>query len=287
MISISDLSFTYEHDDTAALSNISLEINDGAFVGIIGPSGAGKTTLLSCINGIIPHHFKGAYYGSVKVGGRDTFDINLTDMSLSVGTVFQDIDSMMINAVVEDEMLFGLENFGISRDETDARVSEALEEIGISNLRYRYINTLSGGQKQKVAIASVIALRPKILLLDEPTGELDPLSSRQIFALLRKFNREYGMTVVIVEQKIMLLSEFVDELAVINKGKLEFFGPVRSVLEHSEELEKMGVNCPRVVTLSNELKNREITAGIADCDSCCSLCVNVDEAEQLIKQVLL
>jgi energy-coupling factor transporter ATP-binding protein EcfA2 len=258
MISINDLSFTYEHGAEEALHNISLEIKDGAFLGIIGPSGAGKTTLLSAINGIIPHHYKGRYYGSVKINSCDTFDMSLTDLSLSVGTVFQDIDSQLVNAVVEDEMLFGLENFGVPYSEAQSRAEAVLKEIGIANLRHRYINTLSGGQKQKVAIASVIALRPKILLLDEPTGELDPLSSRQIFNLLKKLNSDYGMTVVIVEQKIMLLSEFADELAVVNGGKIEFYGPVREVLRNSRELIEMGVNCPRVVSLSNALYERGI-----------------------------
>jgi energy-coupling factor transporter ATP-binding protein EcfA2 len=285
MISIKELSFTYEHSADEALNNISLEIKDGAFLGIIGPSGAGKTTLLSAINGIIPHHYKGRYYGSVKIDGSDTFDSSLTDLSLSVGTVFQDIDSQLINAVVEDEMLFGLENFGVPYNEAQSRVETVLQEIGIANLRHRYINTLSGGQKQKVAIASVIALRPKILLLDEPTGELDPLSSRQIFKLLKKLSRDNGMTVVVVEQKIMLLSEFVDELAVVNDGRIEFFGPVREVLRNSKELIKMGVNCPRVVSLSNALYESGITVSGADCNSA-DICVNIDEAELLVRKLI-
>ena len=109
MIVIEDLTFQYECGDKNVLQDISLKIPDGGFWGIIGPSGAGKTTLLNAINGIIPHHFKGSYFGSVKVDGKDTFDSSLTDMSLLLGTVFQDIDSQMVNAVVEDEILYGLE----------------------------------------------------------------------------------------------------------------------------------------------------------------------------------
>ncbi len=278
MISIKDLTFTYDQSSDEALKNISLTIPEGGFLGIIGPSGAGKTTLLSAVSGIIPHHFKGTYYGSVTLAGKDTFDVSLTELSRLAGTVLQDIDSQMINTVVEDELYYGLENFGVPKAEAMERVNKALEEIGIQNLRRRYINTLSGGQKQKVAIASIIALRPKILLLDEPTGELDPYSSRQIFTLLTKLNRDHGITIVIVEQKIMLLSEFVRELAVLNKGELVFYGPVREVLMHSKELDSMGINCPRVVSLSNALREEGIGGG--------DICVNVDEAEGMVRKII-
>lgn len=278
MIKIKDLTFKYEGGDKNALQNISLNVPEGGFLGIIGPSGAGKSTILHAVNGIIPHHYKGDYYGSVTVCGHDTFEISLTDLSLFVGTVFQDIDSQMVNSVVEDEILYGLENFRVPSTEIDARIQDTLEEIGISDLRYRNINTLSGGQKQKVAIAAIIALRPKILLLDEPTGELDPASSRQIFSILKKLNEQYGMTIVVVEQKIMLLSEFVKELAVMNNGKLVFCGPVRSVLEHSKELEEIGVNCPRVVTLSNSMKSAGLSNG--------GICLNVEEAEKMVRRAL-
>ncbi|NMA36882.1 MAG: ABC transporter ATP-binding protein [Papillibacter sp.] len=278
MISIKDLSFTYEQGTKEALKNITLNIPEGGFTGIIGPSGAGKTTLLSAVSGIIPHHFRGTYYGSVTVAGRDTFELSLTELSQRVGTVLQDIDSQLINSVVEDELYYGLENFGVSKAEAEERVDSALKEIGIQSLRRRYINTLSGGQKQKVAIASIVALRPRILLLDEPTGELDPYSSRQIFSLLTKLNREHGITIVVVEQKIMLLSEFVRDLAVLYKGELKFYGPVREVLRHSKELEAMGINCPRVVSLSNALREEGIGGG--------DICVNVDEAEVMVKRAL-
>lgn len=278
MISIKDLSFTYEQGTKEALKNITLNIPEGGFTGIIGPSGAGKTTLLSAVSGIIPHHFRGSYYGSVTVADRDTFELSLTDLSQRVGTVLQDIDSQLINSVVEDELYYGLENYGVPKAEAEERVDTALTEIGIQNLRRRYINTLSGGQKQKVAIASIVALRPRILLLDEPTGELDPYSSRQIFSLLTKLNREHGITIVVVEQKIMLLSEFVRDLAVLYRGELKFNGPVREVLRHSKELEAMGINCPRVVTLSNALREEGIGGG--------DICVNVDEAEVMVKRAL-
>lgn len=276
MIRIEGLSFQYENSSRQVLKNLNLTIEDGGFLGIIGPSGAGKSTLTHAINGIIPHHLKGDYYGKVTVEGMDTFEAGLTDLAAMVGTVFQDIDSQMVAAIVEDELLYGLENFGVPRDQIEGRMEEALELVGISHLRTRTISTLSGGQKQKVAIASIVAMRPKVLLLDEPTGELDPASSRQIFALLKQLNETYGMTVIVVEQKIMLLCEFARELGVLSEGEMVFHGPVREVLAHSGELERIGVQCPRVVSLSNEMERRGLGDG--------SVCIDIREAETMVRR---
>ena len=177
MIEIKDLSFKYRGQEGFALRDVSLTVPDGAFVGIIGAAGSGKTTLTCALNGIIPHCYPGDFYGSVRVEGHDTVDTSLTDLSQLVGSVCQDIDSQMVATVVEDEMLFGLENFGVPKDEIEARLSEALALMGIEDLRHRTIEGLSGGQKQKVALASIIALRPQVLVLDEPTAELDPACS--------------------------------------------------------------------------------------------------------------
>lgn len=278
MIEIRGLSFKYKNAEKSALVGIDMSIEDGDFVGIIGASGAGKTTLLYSINAIIPHYIKGDYYGNVSIDGVDTFEKNPAEFALSVGTVMQDIDSQMVAAEVEDEILYGLENFGVAHDEIPQRISNALSLVGIEELRHREISSLSGGQKQKVAIAAITALRPKILLLDEPTGELDPQSSRQIFTMLKKLNEEQGMTIICVEQKIMLLCEFAKKLAVMEQGKLAYYNNVRTVLRNSVELEQLGINCPRVVTLSESLKAHGIGDG--------RVCVNIPEAAEMIGGIL-
>ncbi len=140
------------------------------------------------------------------VDGHDTCEVSLTDVSQIVGSVLQDIDTQMVASVVEDEMLFGLENFGVPHDQIEQRVSETLETVGISDLRDREIATLSGGQKQKVAIAAILAMRPRVLVLDEPTAALDPASSTLVFETLREANRALEITIVVVEQKVALLS---------------------------------------------------------------------------------
>lgn len=266
MIEIRGLSFRYAGESRDALHNIDMTVEDGDFIGVTGPSGAGKTTLTQALSGLVPHRRAGDFFGSVAVNGVDTVDSSLTALALHVGSVFQDIDSQMVAGQVEDEILFGLENFGVDRAEIPRRIDEALDDVGIAPLRHRAIDSLSGGQKQKVAIAAILALRPKTLVLDEPTGELDPGASEQIFRLLRRMNEAHGMTVIVVEQKIMLLSAYAKKLAVLNDGQLELFGPVREVLRHSARLEAIGVHCPRVVTLSNRLADLTGGALAADLD---------------------
>ncbi len=278
MIQIQEVSFTYQDETRPALEKVSLSVPEGGFVGIIGPAGAGKTTLARAIAGIIPHHYPGDFYGSIAVNGLDTIDTPLAELSRLVGTVFQDVESQIISPLVEDELLYGLENFGVPRTEIPSRMEEALQRVGIADLRDRSIGSLSGGQRQKVAIASILALKPKILVLDEPTGELDPRSSRQVFSLLKELNEELGITVIIIEQKIMLLCEFARELAVLSEGRIVRQGKTRDVLGHSEELETLGVNCPRVTTLS-----RTLSAKTGEEQP---VCINLDEAEDMVRRLI-
>ena len=261
MIEFNEFSFRYREGAEPVVRDITLSIPDGCFVGITGAAGSGKSTLTYAINGIIPHCYPGDFYGSVTVEGCDTVDTSLTDLSRLVGSVCQDIDSQMVSTVVEDEILYGLENFAVPREEIPARVDEALASMGIADLRDRTIDSLSGGQKQKVAVASVLALHPKVLVLDEPTAELDPASSVTVFDLLARYAREHGTTVVVVEQKIALLSDYADMLVIVDEGRIRFADTPDAVLAHSEELLALGVNVPRSTTLMNALSAQGLYAG--------------------------
>lgn len=261
MIEIKDFTFQYREGDEPILRDINLTIPDGTFVGITGAAGSGKSTLTYAINGIIPHCYPGDFYGSVFVEGLDTVETSLTDISQVVGSVCQDIDSQIVTSVVEDEILYGLENFSIPKDEVMPRLEEALEIMGISDLRDRSVDSLSGGQKQKVAVASILALKPKVLVLDEPTAELDPASSLNVYTLLKEYATKHGVTVIVVEQKIALLSEFADMLLIMDNGTIRFNGSPAEVLEHADELLEIGVNCPRSTTLVNTLKDRGLYLG--------------------------
>ena len=279
IIQMEHVSFSYGNSKTRALDDVSLDIREGEFVGVIGPSGAGKSTLASVMSGAVPHHFAGKLYGATLVDGRDTCDITLTDIARTVGSVLQDIDAQMVASVVEDEMLFGLENFGVDHGEIEARVQEALASVGITELRGREIATLSGGQKQKVAIAAILAMRPRVLVLDEPTAALDPVSSRNVFETLRGARERSGITVVVVEQKVSLLSEFCDRVVVMDRGAIALSGTPREVFGHADELRAIGVDSPRVARLSNSLA----AAGLCPAGE---PCLSVDEAERLIEGIV-
>ena len=245
-------------DSTFALDNISLSIESGEFVGIIGPSGSGKTTLASIFSGAIPHHYSGELSGIVKIAGQETKNLALTNIACLIGSVIQDIDAQMVAANVEDEILFGLENFGVAHNEIPNRIDEALQIVGISDLRNRDLDTLSGGQKQKVAIAAILALKPKVMVLDEPTCALDPVSSKMIFSILKDLNKNFGITVVVIEQKVALLSEYCKRLVVLSNGTLSLDLPVGQALKNMDLLYSIGINYPRTTHLVNDLQRESV-----------------------------
>mgnify|MGYP000643592349 CR=1 FL=1 len=219
IIRLDDVSFTYADAVKPALDHVSLEIPEGGFVGVIGPSGAGKSTLAALLSGAIPHHYRGTLFGSTLVDGRDTCEVTLTDISRVVGSVAQDIDSQMVASAVEDEMLFGLENFGVPHDEIEERVTGALGACGVLDLSGREIATLSGGQKQKVAIAAILALRPRVLVLDEPTSNLD----MQAIMDLRSYvatAKAAGASVLVAEHRLWWLAGIADEIVVMGDGRV-------------------------------------------------------------------
>ena len=279
VIQLDHVSFSYGHDAGRAVEDVSLSIEPGEFVGLIGPSGAGKSTLAAIMSGAIPHHYTGQLYGATLVEGQDTCDVTLTDISRIVGSVLQDIDAQMVASVVEDELLFGLENFGVPHRHIEKFITAALDAVGIADLRDREIATLSGGQKQKVAIAAILALAPRVLVLDEPTAALDPVSSEMVFDVLRSLNRDEGITVVVIEQKVALLSQYCDRILVMNEGRLELQGTPAEVFAHSADLRRIGVDSPRTARISNSLAAADLVP--AGCP-----CLTVDEAYDLIAGAL-
>ncbi len=276
IVELRDVSFAYGQDSARALDHVSLAINEGEFVGVIGPSGAGKSTLAAVMSGAIPHHYTGQLFGATMVDGHDTCEVTLTDISRVVGSVLQDIDSQMVASVVEDEMLFGLENYGVPHDQIEGRIERALETVGIPHLRDREIAKLSGGQKQKVAIAAILALAPRVLVLDEPTAALDPASSTLVFETLRQVNEAAGITVVVIEQKVALLCKYCERVLVLSEGKLAYDGEPHEVFGHARELRAIGVDSPRVARIANSLLEHGVVESIE------RPCLNVAEAKGLI-----
>lgn len=281
IIEMECVSFSYgtAADGAYALKDIDLSVEEGTFVGLIGPSGAGKSTLASAITGAIPHHYRGRLFGSTLVAGLDTCEASLTDIAKVAGSVLQDIDAQMVASVVEDELLFGLENFGIDHREIEGRIASALDAVGIADLRHREIATLSGGQKQKVAIAAILAMTPRVIVMDEPTSALDPASARDVFEVLRRAKELTGMTVILIEQTVALLAEYCDRVVVIDQGRIALDGTPTDVFSHGETLRAIGVDTPRTVRISNSLAE----AGLAPNDS---PALTLDGAESLVAGIL-
>ncbi|HOQ24412.1 MAG TPA: ATP-binding cassette domain-containing protein [Bacillota bacterium] len=261
LIKIEGLSFTYPGAQKAALSRVDLAIGQGEFVGITGPAGAGKSTLLLCINGIIPHFQEGEVVGSVRFQGVDTFETSCRDLARSIGSVFEDPEAQIVAMTVEEELAFGLENLNIPPAEMEERIAWALKMTGIESLRYRSTAQLSGGQKQRVAIAAAIALRPRVLLLDEPTSELDPVGTDEVFKVLRHLNRDLGITVVVVEQKLDVLMEHVNRLVIMDQGRVWADLPPRQVLAQPELLDEIGLCVPPVGRLAHRLRQAGLLGG--------------------------
>ena len=273
MIEFKGTGFTYD-GERFVLDGVDARIERGEFVCILGGNGSGKSTLAKHVNALlVPDE------GSVTVLDRDTRDERSTYFIRSnAGMVFQNPDDQLVASLIENDVAFGPENLGVPTDQLRQRVADALADVGLQGFDKRETAALSGGQKQKVAIASVLALNPRVLVLDEPTAELDPLSSRTVFDLLARYAREHGATVVVVEQKIALLSQYADMLVIVDEGKIRFADAPAQVLEHSDELKAIGVNCPRSTTLMNRLRAEGLYAGAP--------VRNVREAREALKEVL-
>lgn len=250
IIEVQSVSYSYPDSSARALNELSLSVQEGDFVGIVGPSGAGKSTLALALSGAIPHHFRGNFFGKILVSGMDTCTVALTDISKIVGSITQDINAQMVASIVEDELLFGLENFAVPHAEIPERIAYALETVGIANLRFREIASLSGGQKQKVAIAALLALQPQVMVLDEPTAALDSTSSELIFQTLSELNKIKGITVVVIEQKVGLLAKYCSKIAIMDKGTICAFGSGEEVFSQVDLLQEVGVDAPRCVRVS-------------------------------------
>jgi energy-coupling factor transporter ATP-binding protein EcfA2 len=245
IVRIEKLSFRYSQDRNNALEEINLGIEKGSVIGITGPAGAGKSTLLSCINGVIPHYINGDLRGCVLLKNQEIADLTFGQLAPIVGTVFQDVDFQTVSITVEEEVAFGPENIAVNPEEIANRITGSLESTHITSLRKRAISTLSGGQKQRVAIAAVLSTLPELLLLDEPTSELDPIGTQEVFKAIFDLNKTLGMTVVVVSQKVENLIGC-DRILVLSGGKIAFDGQPREVFLRPIELSKIGVAVPEV-----------------------------------------
>ncbi|MDT7864508.1 MAG: energy-coupling factor transporter ATPase [Thermoproteota archaeon] len=257
IIQVENLTWYYEGTSKAALNNINLKIKKGETVLITGPAGAGKTTLAYCLNGIIPHFFPGYLQGRVLIKNIDTRTVEIGDISRMVGMVLQDYSAQLVQPTVIDDVAFALENFGFDPDEIQKRVEEAITITGLTGLENRNPHTLSGGEQQLCAIAGVLALKPEIIVLDEPVSSLDPIGAEKVSNLLRKLKEKENITMIIIEQRLDEFISWADKLIVLNEGKIIAEGKPLDVLNDYEKLELMvryRVNVPQLFLLYYKLK---------------------------------
>ncbi len=255
IIEFNNFKWHYSNNRKFRLDIQELKIRKGSFVGIIGPTGAGKTTFCYSIMGVVPHLQNGKMEGSVRIEEIETKNSSLNVLSQKVGLVVQNPLSQMSGAGlnVEEEIAFGLENHGYSRQEMIKKVKKIIELIGLKEYARRSPFELSGGQQQKVAIASILVLEPEILVLDEPTGYLDPLSTDMIFTLVKELKKQ-GKTIIFVSHKFEYLNELCDEIILINKGKIIKKGAPTEIFSDISLLSKNNLGAMDVTNLFARLK---------------------------------
>lgn len=252
---LKDVTYRYPGTEKPALENVSLQVNEGEFVAVVGPNDAGKSTLCYTLAGFVPHFFKGELTGRVEVDGRDLQNSTLNDWVLTVGLAFQNPFNQITGAkyTVFEEIAFGLENIGVPRPEMIRRVEQAMELTGIRDLADRSPYSLSGGQQQRVALTSILVMQPKVLVLDEPTSQLDPIGTREVFGVIRTMAGR-GMTVVMAEHKVEWIAQFADRVVALHEGRVLLDGTPSQVLT-SDLLPERGFGVSRYTSVAR--KGRE------------------------------
>lgn len=255
IIKFEDVSFNYENSKRKVLKNIDLDIKEGDFVVITGPTGAGKTTLCEMMNGIIPNFVKGNLTGKITVDGMDPTKTQVATMAQTVGLVFQDPNTQLFGMTVEEDIAFGATNLGYDYTECMKRVNRSVEDLNLEALLSRKPMELSGGQKQSVAIAGIYAMLPKIIVCDEPTSMLDPIGKSNVFSLVKDINKKYGITVVLVEHVMSEVVRHADKVVVMDRGSIVLQGSVNDVFSQVDKLNELGLNVPQSIELSLKLKD--------------------------------
>lgn len=246
MIRLRDVTYHYPRATSPALDNLSLEVPAGQLCAVVGANGAGKSTLCYALAGFVPHFYRGNLAGTIEVAGIDVAQSSLAAIAGTVGLVFSNPFNQITGArfTVRDEIAFGMENLGVPPDEMRARIDEVLRFAGLADLADRSPFALSGGQQQRLAIASVLVMRPKVMVLDEPTSQLDPIGTKEVFAVLRELAAANESTIVMTEHKLEWIAVFADRVLVLQDGRLVADGPPGEVLTR-ENLPDLGLEPTR------------------------------------------
>lgn len=259
IIRVENLTFQYPAGTHKVLESINLEVRPGEFLGITGPSGAGKSTLCLCLKGLIPHAISGKMGGTVTVLGKSTRTTPPSDLAQEVAMVFQDPESQIIGLTVLEDLAFGPENLNRPGPEILKMVPEMLKTVRLQGFEERETYSLSGGQKQRTAIAAALMMEPRVLILDEPTSELDPIGKEEVFATVRRLREERQVTVIMVEHEIEQLAEVADRIIVMDGGRILADAPPRELFRNVELFHRtQGERLPQVAELLTVLESQGI-----------------------------
>jgi energy-coupling factor transport system ATP-binding protein len=278
-LDLRNVRFRYRGSDTSALDKVTLEVEKGEFVTVLGANGSGKSTICMLANGLIPHSIQGDLDGIVRVFGFDVKEHEVAEFTTKVGMVFQEPESQLFCMSVEEEVAFGPENLAVPRDEIRERVEWALGLVGMKGYNDRSPFSLSGGEKQRVAIAAALSMRPEMLVLDEPAYALDPIGRIELYSVLNDLKEKHGMTVLLAERDAEEAAAFSDRLVLMKDGRIKESGPSRLMLRNPEDLRAIGVTPPQVAEVASLLNTRLMRSRFSFLD--------VDEAEKAIVDEIL
>lgn len=256
-IRIEHLKYRYPYTKTLALNDISCEISKGEFIGVIGANGAGKSTLSQALLGLVPNLYHGAYGGKVEIDGLNAKTTPIDSLCKKVGLVFQNPFNQITGSklTVCEEIAFGLENLGIEQAEMQSRVEQIMEMLNISNLKDCSPYDLSGGQMQRMSIAGILVMQPEIIVLDEPTSQLDPKGSEEVFKAVESLKNQ-GKTIIMVEHKMEKIAQYSDRVMLLSEGKLVDFDTPQKIFSR-EDLEEYGVNPPVYTQICKQLSAKD------------------------------
>ncbi|MEN8077460.1 energy-coupling factor transporter ATPase [Clostridioides difficile] len=273
MLRLENINFRYPGQKENTLNNISLEIEEGTFLAIVGSNGSGKSTMCKLFNGIIPNFFVGDLEGRVFVDDINTAESNVSELSSKVGYVYQDFENSIVRPSVFDEVSFSALNYGF--DDYKERTLDALKILDLEFLKDEYVWQLSGGQKHLVALASVVAIKPKYIIIDEPVAQLDPYHARQTYEKLKLLNEEYGITIIVIEHHTEFIADYCKEVVLLNKGHIKWKKDVKSALNSVSDLLASNIFPPQVTQVAYALANGETN----------ELPISLDETNEFFEKI--
>tara|TARA_B100000965_G_C19555032_1_gene741812 strand:- start:767 stop:1597 length:831 start_codon:yes stop_codon:yes gene_type:complete len=273
VIKVENLTVQYLGEENNALDGVSLEIEKGEFVALLGAHGAGKTTLCHSLNGLVPNMISADMYGAIEVLGEIPPKIPVRQLATKVGSIFDNPEFQMSQLTVFEEVALGLQNLGVEKSTIEKNISESLKLVGLEGFEDRSPFEISGGQQQRLAMASALAMKPEILILDEPTSNLDPIGKEEVFSVTRKLNQEEGMTVIIAEHEVEVIADFADKVVLLDEGRINEIGTPQEIFpKFVDNQENVGVRVPQVTEIAS--KKPELFESIP---------VTLDEAERVYK----